>query len=139
MRFTGTLEKDGRYWLAEIPILGVMTQGKTRKEAYAMVVDLVESLVNKKAFSATVHPAKAGRFEISGSDTALMIALLLRRQRETSGLSLAEVAECLGVKSKNAYARYERGTTVPTMAKLNELLNAVSLGRDFVLEQSKAA
>ena len=49
---------------------------------------------------------------------------------------LRPLAERLGAKSRNAYARYERGTSVPTLEKLNELLQAVSPGRDFVLDQS---
>ena len=64
------------------------------------------------------------------------MSLLLRRQRERSGLSLAEAAARLGAKSRNAYARYERGTSVPTLDKLTELLQAVAPGQDFVLQQS---
>ncbi len=29
MRFSGKVYKDGKFWLAEIPILDVMTQGHT--------------------------------------------------------------------------------------------------------------
>jgi transcriptional regulator with XRE-family HTH domain len=65
-----------------------------------------------------------------------MIGLLLKRQREVSGLSLAEAAERLGAKSRNAFARYEHGTSVPSVEKLSDLLQAVSPGRDFVLRQS---
>jgi transcriptional regulator with XRE-family HTH domain len=62
-----------------------------------------------------------------------MIRLLLQRQRQISGLSLAVAAERLGAKSRNAYARYEQGSSVPTVEKLDKLLQAVSGGRDFVL------
>jgi transcriptional regulator with XRE-family HTH domain len=68
-----------------------------------------------------------------------MISLLLRRQRQMSGLSLGDAAARLGVKSRNAYARYERGTSVPTVEKLEELLHAVAPGREIVLQQSRAA
>ena len=71
------------------------------------------------------HPGKDGDFEVSSSDTRGMISLLLRRQRERSGLSLAEAAERLGAKSRNAYSRYERGTSVPTLEKLNELRDVI--------------
>jgi transcriptional regulator with XRE-family HTH domain len=73
---------------------------------------------------------------VSSADTQGMISLLLRRQRERSGLSLAEAAERLGAKSRNAYARYERGTSMPTLEKLTELLQAVSPGQDIVLHHS---
>ncbi len=36
MRFSGKIYKDGKFWLAEIPILDLMAQGHTKKEAYEM-------------------------------------------------------------------------------------------------------
>ena len=33
MRFQGKLYKDGKFWLAEVPIFAALTQGRTRKEA----------------------------------------------------------------------------------------------------------
>jgi DNA-binding XRE family transcriptional regulator len=139
MRFSGRVYKDGNFWLAEVPILEAMTQGRTRKEAFAMVEDLLETLANRPGFSVKVHPGTHGDFEVSATDTRGMISLLLRRQRERSGLSLAEAAERLGAKSRNAYARYERGRSVPTLEKLNELLQAVAPDQDFVLHRSVVA
>ncbi len=136
MRFYGRVYKDGKFWLAEVPILDAMTQGRTYKEALVMVKDLLETLANRPGFSVMVHPGKQGEFEVSSSDVRGMVSLLLLRQRQRSRLSLAEVAERLGAKSRNAYARYERGTSVPTLEKLKELLQAVSPGQDFVLHQS---
>jgi ribosome-binding protein aMBF1 (putative translation factor) len=139
MRFYGKVYKDGNFWLAEVPILEAMTQGRTRKEAFTMVEDLLETLANRPGFSVKVHPGTHDDFEVSSTDTRGMISLLLRRQRERSGLSLAEAAERLGAKSRNAYARYERGTSVPTLEKLNELLQAVAPDQDFVLHHSVVA
>ena len=136
MRFHGKMYKDEKFWLAEVPILDAMTQGRTRKEAFNMVKDLLETLANRPGFVVEVRPGRQGDFEVSSSDTRGMVSLLLRRQRERSGLSLAEAAARLGAKSRNAYARYERGTSVPTIEKLTELLQAVSPGQDFVLQQS---
>ncbi len=82
MRFQGQVYKDGKFWLAEIPMLDAMTQGYTKKEAYVMVKDLIETLVNRSEFSVEVHPVKHGTFEVSSSDTRVMISLMLRRQRE---------------------------------------------------------
>jgi transcriptional regulator with XRE-family HTH domain len=85
--------------------------------------------------------ATAGKdaFEVSSSDTRTMVSMLLRRQRQKSGLSLAQAAQRLGVKSRNAYARYEQRASMPTVEKLDELLRAVAPGRDIVLQQSAAA
>ena len=139
MRFYGKVYKDGMFWLAEVPILDAMTQGHTRKEAYVMVKDLLETLVNRPDFSVTVHLGKHGEFEVSSNDPRCLISLFLRRQRERSGLSLSEAAERLGAKSRNAYARYEQGTSMPSLEKLTELYQAVAPGKDIVLNDCVVA
>jgi predicted RNase H-like HicB family nuclease/DNA-binding XRE family transcriptional regulator len=136
MRFEGRLVRDGRFWLAEIPLLDALTQGRTRSEALAMIGDWLETMVNRPDFRAEVHPRGKLEFEVSGNDVGAMTALLLRRRREASGASLREVASRLGVSSRNAYARYERGDAVPTVDKLDALLKATSPGDDFVIRES---
>ena len=137
MRLRGRYYKSGRFWLAEIPLLDAMTQGRTRRQLFEMVVDLVETLAGRPGFSAEVHPGRNGEFELSASDIQVLVGMVLRRQRERSGLSLADVAERLGAKSRNAYARYERGTAMPSVTKLSELIQAVSPGGDLVLAESQ--
>lgn len=133
MRFQGKVHKDGNFWLAEVPIFDAMTQGHSRKEALTMIADWFETLANCPDFSVQVYEGNKGEFEIGASDTKVMIRLLLQRQRQLNGLSLAAAAKRLGAKSRNAYARYEQGTSVPSVEKLDELLQAVSPGQDFVL------
>ncbi len=136
MRFEGKVVRDGRWWLAEVPLLDAMTQGRTRKEALQMIGDWLETMVDRRGFHATVYPRGAGEFEVAGSDAAAMTALLLRRRREASGASLRDLATRLGSSSRNAYARYERGEAVPTMEKLDALLKATSPDGDFVIRAS---
>ena len=136
MRFEGKVTRDGRFWLAEIPLLGAMTQGRTRKEAFEMIADWLETMVNRPEFRAEVHPRGGGEFEVAGNDAGAMTAFLLKRLREASGKSLSEVASRMGAASRNAYARYERGEGVPTLEKLDSLIKAASEGGDFVIRQS---
>jgi len=136
MRFTGKIFKDSKFWLAEIPILDLMTQGRTKKEAYEMIADMLESMVNKDGFKIEVFKGKREIFEVGASDPKPMVSLLLQRKRELSGLSLAQVATRLGLKSRNTYARYEQGYSVPSVQKLNELLNAVCPQTDIVINES---
>jgi predicted RNase H-like HicB family nuclease len=136
MRFEGHLKRDGRWWLAEVPLLDAMTQGRTRKEAFAMIADWLETMIDRSGFKAEVYPLTSNAFEIGGSDTAAMTALLLRRRREASGISLRDIATRLGASSRNAYARYERGEAVPTVEKLDALLKATAPGADFVIRAS---
>ncbi len=139
MRFQGRLERDGKWWLAEVPVFDAMTQGRTRKEALEMIADWFESIVDRPGFTVQVHTTGREDFEVGSEDTRSMISLLLRRQRQKSGLSLAQVAQRLDAKSRNAYARYERGVSAPTVEKLDELLRAIAPEREIVVRQSDAA
>lgn len=137
MRFAGKVFKSGRHWAIEVPILNVVSQGRTKKEAFDMIGDAIETLVNKPNFKVHLFPGKGGYFEIGASDESTLTAFLLRRERIKSGLSLAEVARRLGSKSLNTYARYEQGRTAPTVLKLSQLLSAVASRKDFVLMESQ--
>ena len=136
MRFSGKVVRDKSFWLAEVPVFEAMTQGRTRREALEMIEDWFATMVDIPGFSVTVDLTGPQQFEVSSSDLRSMISLLLRRQRQRSGLSLAEAAERLGAKSRNTYARYERGESLPTIEKLDQLLQAVSADRDLVVDQS---
>ncbi|MCE5254080.1 MAG: helix-turn-helix transcriptional regulator [Actinomycetia bacterium] len=139
MRFEGRVFKAGRSWAVEIPILGIATQGRSKKDAYAMAADAVETLVNSPDFHVDVFPGAGEYFEVGSANRAALTALLLRRQRVMRGVSLQEVARRLGAKSLNSYARYEQGRAAPTVEQLARLLAAVSSGRDFVLTESRVS
>lgn len=139
MRFQGTLRRDGRWWLAEVPMFDALTQGRSRGEAFEMIADWFVTMTDNPDLGVSVHPAGRDRFEIGADDTRSMVSLLLRRQRQRSGLSLAQVAQRLDARSRNAYARYEQGVSTPTVEKLVELLRAIAPDREVVLGQSEAA
>ena len=136
MRFEGTVTRDGKWWLAEVPLLNAMTQGRTKKEALEMVADWLETMIDRKGFRATVFSTGKIEFEVAGSDAAAMTALLLRRRRAASGTSLRDIASRLGSSSRNSYSRYERGEAIPTVEKLDALLKATSPNGDYVIRES---
>jgi helix-turn-helix protein len=135
MRFEGRVWKDkgSRYWLAEVPLLDLMTQGTSKNNACRMVADAVEAVVNRKEFKADVRHLAGECFTIGANHATFLIALMLKRQREAHRLTLQEVARRLGQKSANAYARYEQGKSVPTVEKLNKLMRAIDPGFDPIL------
>jgi transcriptional regulator with XRE-family HTH domain len=45
---------------------------------------------------------------------------------------LAQAAERLGQRSRNAYARYEQGKSMPTVEKLEQLLSAIAPDQKIV-------
>ncbi len=65
MRFEGRLIRDGKWWLAEVPLLEAMTQGRTRKEALFMIGDWLETMVDRKGFRATVFLRGTAEFEVA--------------------------------------------------------------------------
>ncbi len=132
MRFEGRVWEDGGYWLIEVPALDAMTQGRTRDEAFVMIKDLVETMANLPTFEVTVYQRAGDELEIGANDVRALVALLLRRQREKRGVSLAEAAKLLDQASRNSWARYEQGKAVPTIEKLEELLRAISPDQEFV-------
>jgi len=136
MRFVGRVFKVGRYWAIEVPILGVVTQGRTRREAFEMIADAIETLVNKEGFRVEVFPGDGDYFEVGSLSVGTLTALLLRRQRVKRGLTLSDVTKRMGAKSLNSYARYEQGRSVPSIERLSQLLAAVSQGGEFVLTES---
>ncbi len=132
MRFEGRVWEDGEHWLIEVPALHALTQGHSKQEALEMIRDLVETMANHPGFEVTVHPLAGDEFEIGANDVKVLVALLLRRQRERRGITLAEAAARLQQKSRNAYARYEQGQAVPTVEKLEELLRAIAPDQQLV-------
>lgn len=118
MEIAGKIWKDGKFWLVEIPALDAMTQGDSRKEALAMIEDLVFEMSKSyfkdylpEDFSVTIVDYKEDVIGVTSNDNKLLLALSLRRQREKSGSTVREASERLGSKSPNAYAQYERGKT----------------------------
>jgi hypothetical protein len=102
-----------------------------------MIADAIETLVSKKDFRVEVFPGEGEYFEIGSPNVAALTALLLRRLRAKHGLTLSDVTRRMGAKSLNSYARYEQGRSVPSIARLSQLLNAVSQGGEFVLTESR--
>ena len=126
MRFEGRIKKENRLWLVEIPAFDAATQGRTKREAFEMAEDLIETMAATKGFHVTAFPLGGEIFEIEANRVGILLALLLRRQRERHGLTLSEAAERLGQSSRNAYARYEQGRAMPSVEKLEQLLKAIA-------------
>ena len=129
-------DSDSSWWLIEISFLDVMTQGKTRKEALEMIKDAVLELLKDsyeelldKHFQLTVNLYENGVIGMGASDDKLLFALGLKRQRLRSGSTIRDVSERLKSKSPNAYARYERAESRPSLEKYAELLQAANPNR----------
>lgn len=125
MKFEGSLTKEGKFWVVEIPGLDLMTQGKSKAEALTMARSVVEDIIGKPRFKATVEALPNNKFSVSSTDTGELVALMLQRQRAKHGLTLMEVAGRLGSKSPNTLGAYEQGKREPSLGQLEKLLQAI--------------
>ena len=126
MRVQGYLTKSGRWWAVEIPLLLIHTQGRTKKDAYAMAKDAIELMVDKPGFQVTVAPSGANEFTVASSDDSMLMAFALKQLRAHYGQTIRQVAQRMGSKSPRAYAKYEDGSTRPSLEKFANILRAIS-------------
>jgi predicted RNase H-like HicB family nuclease len=136
MELEGRIWREGNGWLVEVAFLDVMTQGRSRKEALAMLQDAILELVRdafedriERKFAVDVTLYEDGILGVGATDDTVLMALGLRRQRALSGSSIREVAERLQASSPNGYARYERAEVRPSFEKYSELVRAVNPAR----------
>ena len=111
-------------WLAEVPLLDVMTQADSQEEVPEMVKDAIELLVDDPDFMVDVT-YEGSKLFVEPNIPKKLVAFLLRRHRLSRGLTLEAVASNLKAKSLNEYAQYEQGKHMPSLEKLEQLLRAI--------------
>lgn len=136
IKFEGKLKKEEKYWAVWVSALDIYTQGKSKKDALAMIKDAVELLVDRQKFIVDVSPFPNHQFILhskTSENDRYLIALMLKNQRAKYGLSISQVAHRLGI-SKNAYAQYEQARAVPSITKVEEFIHAMSEHVHVVLD-----
>ncbi len=126
MKIEGEIKKGKKYWSVRVPLLLVNTQGKTKKDAFFMVKDAIELMIDKNGFEIDVHPGKDNYFSISSNNDAILIGFALKQQRANYNLSIRDVVAKMGKKSVTAYTRYENGAHKPNFEKMTEILKAIN-------------
>lgn len=64
---------------------------------------------------------------------AIRLGRRLRYARETAGLSLRELARCIGLRDHTVLIKYERGETPPSSVRLLSLAQALGVSADALL------
>jgi hypothetical protein len=124
--FEGHIVKDGSYWLVEIPVLNLHTQGRTKEEAYKMAKSIVVDASGNRRLKLVIEKTGAKTFLVFSEDLTTLIPLLLKKQRQKAGLTVLQASQRLGSESPNTYGVYEQGRAKPTLEKLYQLLAAVN-------------
>ena len=125
MKIRGSYFRDGKHWVVDLPAIDATTQAPAKSKIEEMVRDLLSSLANRPIeLSAALFGN--GKIEVDVIDEVALFPLILRRQREKSGMSQKDAANLLGYASVNAYSAYEQGERQPSLEKAEKLLKAVS-------------
>lgn len=125
MILEGKIQKDGKFLMVDFAAIDAATQGLTKAELLEMAKDLIHNFCVGPAEVSAAFKGK-DTIEIEVTPSKAIVPVMLRRQREKSGLTGREVSAILGEKSHGSYAAYERGEREPSLEKLEELLGAVS-------------
>ncbi len=123
-----------KHWGVELPLIGVHTQGTSKKNAMEMAADAVTQLIDKRGFVAQLMANDESTFYVMSDDVAAFMSFILSRVRTEKNITARGAASALKSKSPNAYARYETGKTVPRLDTLNELLTAIDPKISLVLK-----
>ncbi len=134
MMFEGRIWKSGKHWIAEIPGLDYLTQGKSYKDALAMAKDIVESGIGRRDFKVKIKSISNDTFVVVANNSKLIVAHMLKRLRQKHGLTVREVSKRMGSSSPNTFGAYEQGKAAPTLEKLEELLSAIHSGHSVILK-----
>jgi len=91
MKLEGRIWKSrtSGFWLAEVRDLDLVTQGRSRKDAAAMLADAVQSLVHHDDFRVAVKIGQRGVCSVASNDDVRLAVLTLRRLRARSARSRA--------------------------------------------------
>lgn len=132
MKLAGRCYKSEKFWLAEVPFIQLMDQGRTKKEALKMLKLGVEELVSAKGFTCETEDLGDGEFTLSSDNVKLMAAFILRRLREAQGLTIREAAALMNMKSHTEYARHESGKVAMTLETFNRYVEKIA-NRDILI------
>ncbi len=132
MKLAGKYTKEGKFWVAEIPFINMMDQGRTKKECLEMIKSAIEELISETNFKCRVEDLGTNEFVLSSDDSKTLCCFILKRLREGHGLTIREVARQLGLKSHTEYARHEAGKTAMTFETFNHYVEVISEKEIFI-------
>lgn len=118
--------------MMQVPLLNIVVESKNSKEAERILIEAFHALDPDLQVEILGEWVKIG-------DTLRVVALVVSRLRVKKGLSMRKAARLLGSESGNSIARYERGEAVPSLDKMQELLDALGDSLELAIVDSREA
>jgi predicted RNase H-like HicB family nuclease len=134
MILKGKYEKSGKHWLIEIPSLGAMSQGTSKKDAFFMIKDWLLEMTEDRKLGMEIADHGKGDFSIKFSHTSSIVSLMLSNARKNEKITYEMVQNQLGLASKSvAKSRFDKKDKL--LEKLSQTANC--LGYDLVIDLVK--
>lgn len=139
MMVIGRIFREGGGWSAHCDDVGVATQGFTRDEARANLVEAVEQTANRPGLKVDVIDLEGETVYVQANIPWLLAAEVLRHHRQMNGMSIEDVASKIGGEHGAAYEDYEEGRREPSMSTYLELLQTIVPSMTIVVRERKPA
>jgi methylmalonyl-CoA mutase N-terminal domain/subunit len=97
MQILGKIWKEGKLWVIECPTLDASTQASAKKEALAMMVDLVQTMVNDAQYDVSICAVGKEGFSMTFKNPTPIIAAIIARSKSSSRLYETSVSAAQGL------------------------------------------
>lgn len=129
MVITGELVEESDGVTALVEQLGATGSGATRDEACESLAEEITdyaSMYGLAGLDVRVTHDGQGTLHVTSNDLPRLLALLVKRMRIWQNMSLADVTQAVGAKSRNGWAQYEQARCEPSISKLQGMLDVVA-------------
>lgn len=143
----GKIWKEKKLYLIEVPALDLMSQGKSKDDAFYMINDALSMHLEELGVQGFDHEASCwidkerSIFSVSIPWSKKVVGFMIQRLRERTNLSQRDLAKKMGYSSHNSIAAYESGRIQPTLEKFSEIMSGldVNVSIGVSLENKKGA
>lgn len=125
MILEGKVWKDGTLWPIECPAIGAFTQGRSKKDAFAMMTDWIWTMLDDDSVQVEFDDLKDGSFKMTVGDPQKVYALMIHHARNSQRVTLKELADRLQLKSRGNAKHYETGKHALSVTKFHEVMRAL--------------
>ena len=139
MKIEGKIHKTKNWWAVEVPLLLINSQGKTKKEALAMIKDAIEVTMDEPGVKIAIEAdgAPNSSFYVTSNKINKLIGFMLRQNRLANGITYEKIASRLKVSSPTDFRRYESGQIDhPSLDKVEKYLKLLVPNAENILKVS---
>lgn len=146
LRIKGRIWKEGKFWAVECPTLHAHTQGTSREDGLAMMKDWLLTMLDAvKGLKVDVELVNKKQDDgsyvfdiVVQSHVNAVVALVILRNRQFSGITMEKMAKNMGKASKSSVKNLESPEADHGIGKVSMAAGALGYDVVFGLEKRRA-